>query len=97
VSAAPPCAIPYDAIVYVAGHRGLVGGAITRALLAREVPLLVRLQANVLDAAARTGSDLLRREVGVDHAPDQFDEVDGGLPAQLGPCAGGVPQLQRGI
>jgi len=76
--------------VYVAGHRGLLGGAITSALQAREMSLLGRVQVNVLDAAARTGVDLLRREVGVDHAPDQFDEVDGGLPAQLGPCAGGV-------
>ncbi len=42
MSAAPPYAIPNDAIVYVAGHRGLVGGAITRALEARGLPVLGR-------------------------------------------------------
>jgi len=42
VSATPPYAIPNDAKVYVAGHRGLVGGAITRALEARGLPVLGR-------------------------------------------------------
>jgi len=110
VSAAPPYAIPNNAVVYVAGHRGLVGGAITRALEARGLPVLgrassqldlrdrdavdaffdaerpthvvlaaakvggilanstypadflsdnLRIQVNVLDAAARTGVDRL--------------------------------------
>ncbi len=40
--ATPPYAIPNDAKVYVAGHRGLVGGAITRALEARGLPVLGR-------------------------------------------------------
>ncbi len=108
--ATPPYAIPNDAKVYVAGHRGLVGGAITRALEARGLPVLgrassqldlrdrdavdaffdaerpthvvltaakvggilanstypadflsdnLRIQVNVLDAAARTGVDRL--------------------------------------
>ncbi len=108
--ATPPYAIPNDANVYVAGHRGLVGGAITRALEARDLPVLgrassqldlrdrdavdaffdverpthvvlaaakvggimanstypadflsdnLRIQVNVLDAAARTGVDRL--------------------------------------
>jgi len=42
VSAIPPYAIPHDAKVYVAGHRGLVGGAITRALGARGLSPLGR-------------------------------------------------------
>lgn len=42
MSATPPYAIPNDAVVYVAGHRGLVGGAITRALEARGLPVLGR-------------------------------------------------------
>jgi GDP-L-fucose synthase len=42
MSATPPYAIPNDAKVYVAGHRGLVGGAITRALEARGLPVLGR-------------------------------------------------------
>ena len=110
MSAAPPYAIPNNAVVYVAGHRGLVGGAITRTLEARGLPVLgrassqldlrdrgavdaffdaerpthvvlaaakvggilanstypadflsdnLRIQVNVLDAAARTGVDRL--------------------------------------
>jgi len=56
VSAAPPYAIPNDATVYVAGHRGLVGGSITRALQARGLPVLGR-TSRQLDLRDRSAVD----------------------------------------
>jgi len=56
VNAAPPYAIPNDATVYVAGHRGLVGGAITRALQARGLPVRGRTSSQ-LDLRARGAVD----------------------------------------
>lgn len=56
MSDAPPYAIPSDAKVYVAGHRGLVGGAVSRALEARGLPILGRTSAQ-LDLRDRNAVD----------------------------------------
>ncbi len=56
VSAPAPYAIPPDAAVYVAGHRGLVGGAVTRLLRQRGVSVLGRTSAE-LDLRDRAAVD----------------------------------------
>lgn len=53
---AAPYAIPADATVYVAGHRGMVGGAVTRALEARRHQVLGRTSAE-LDLRDRPAVD----------------------------------------
>jgi GDP-L-fucose synthase len=53
---AAPYAIPSDANVYVAGHRGMVGGAVTRALEARGHEVLGRTSAE-LDLRDRAAVD----------------------------------------
>jgi GDP-L-fucose synthase len=56
VSAPAPYAIPPDAVVYVAGHRGLVGSAVTRLLCKRGISALGRTSAE-LDLRDRAAVD----------------------------------------
>lgn len=56
MSASPSYAIPDEATVYVAGHRGLVGGAVVRALQGRSLKVLGR-SSSELDLRDRPAVD----------------------------------------